>query len=150
MGRVVAEQNRKTVSLTPKQELFAQAVASGASQSDAYRTAYTVSDKTKPESVNQNASRLMANINIASRVAELRKPIAEAAQITLASHLERLQALSEAAEQGNQYSAAISAEVARGKAAGLYVEKSEISGANGGPVEAKLTIEYVRPKHPTP
>jgi phage terminase small subunit len=135
--------------LTPKQEAFAQAVASGMSQSDAYRTAYKVREGTKPETVNQQASRLMSGRNIAARVAEFRKPIAEAAQITLASHLKRLQDLSEAAEQGSQYSAAISAEVARGKAAGLYVEKSEISGANGGPLEAKLIIEYVRP-NPAP
>lgn len=131
------------MTITPKQEAFAQAVASGKSQSDAYRAAYKVSDKTKPESVNQAASKLMANTNIASRVGDLRKPVVEAAQITLASHLDRLQALSAAAEEGNQYSAAISAEVARGKASGLYVEKTEITGKNGGPLDIITRIERV-------
>lgn len=131
--------------LTPKQEAFAQAVASGMSQSDAYRAAYTVRETTKPDSVNQAASKVMADPKVASRVEELRKPVVEAAQITLASHLERLRALSAAAEQGGQYSAAITAEVARGKASGLYVEKTELTGANGGPVSMNWQIEFVKP-----
>lgn len=129
--------------LTPKQEAFAQAVASGKSQSDAYRAAYTVRESTKPETVQQQASRLMADRKVAARVEELRKPVVEAAQITLASHLQRLRELSAAAEASNQYSAAITAEVARGKASGLYVDKTELTGANGGPVETITRIELV-------
>ena len=132
--------------LTPKQEAFAQAVASGMSQSDAYRTAYKVRERTKPETVNQQASRIMADRKVAARVDDLRKPVVEAAQITLASHLARLRALSEAAEGSAQYSAAITAEIARGKASGLYVEKTELTGANGGPVQiAKIERVIVRP-----
>lgn len=131
--------------LTPKQEAFAQAVASGMSQSDAYRAAYTVREGTKPESINQKASQIMAEVKVRSRVEELRKPVVEAAQITLASHLERLKALSAAAEASNQYSAAIKAEVARGKASGLYVDKTELTGANGGAVNMNWQIEFVKP-----
>lgn len=131
--------------LTPKQEAFAQAVASGKSQSDAYRAAYTVRESTKPESVNQAASKIMADPKVATRVEELRKPVVEAAQITLASHLQRLKALSAAAEASNQYSAAITAEVARGKASGLYIDKTELTGANGGAVNMNWQIEFVKP-----
>jgi phage terminase small subunit len=127
--------------ITPKQEAFAQAVASGKSQSDAYRSAYTVRESTKAETVNQAASRLMADSNVSARVEELRKPVIEAAQITLASHLERLRALSAAAEAGNQYSAAIAAEVARGKASGLYVEKTELTGAAGAPLKINVCFD---------
>lgn len=131
--------------LSTQREAFAQAVASGMNQSDAYRSCYRVRATTKPESVNQAASALMADINVASRVAELRKPVVEAAQITLASHLERLQALSVKAEDSGQMSAAIAAEVARGKASGLYVERTELTGANGGPVNMSWQIEFVKP-----
>lgn len=131
--------------LTPKQEAFAQAVSSGMSQSDAYRAAYKVRESTKPESVNQAASKIMADPKVASRVEELRKPVVEAAQITLASHLERLKKLSEAAEAGAQYSAAITAEVARGKASGLYVDKTEVTGANGGALFTGIKVEFVKP-----
>ena len=113
------------MSLTPKQEAFAVAVASGMPLAEAYRTACKPKPTTTQESIRQSASRMMANVNVSSRVDALREPIAEQAQITLASHLERLEHLSKKAEEDGQYSAAISAEVARGKAAGVHVEKTE-------------------------
>ena len=115
--------------LTPKQEAFAQAIVTGVNQSDAYRAAYKVRPGTKPESVNQNASRIMADINVASRVAKLRETVAKKSQITLETHLEDLLKLRDMAANGNQYSAAITAEVARGKASGVHVERSENNGA---------------------
>lgn len=111
--------------MTPKQERFALEVASGKTQADAYRAAFNVKPTTKAESVQQNASRLMANVKVASRVAELRAPIAEKAGITLESHLADLQSLRDRAVELNQIAAAISAEIARGKASGVHVEKSE-------------------------
>ena len=113
------------MSLTPKQEAFAQAIVTGVSQSDAYRAAYKVRPGTKAESVNQNASRIMANVNVMSRVAELRLSVAKKAQITLESHLGDLMRLRNMAAKEKQYSAAIAAEIARGKASGVHVEKSE-------------------------
>lgn len=110
------------MSITPQQEKFAQCVASGMSQSDAYREAYDVKPTTKTNSVNVNASKLMADANIALRVEELRAPIVKAAQLTLEAHLNDLKGLRNMATKAEQYSAAISAEVARGKAAGLYVD----------------------------
>lgn len=121
--------------LTPKQEAFAQAVASGNTQADAYRQAFNAT-KMKAETIQQSASRLMADRKVSARVAELRKPVVEAVQITLEGHLKRLADLSDAAEKEGKYSAAVAAEVARGKASGLYVEKVAITGANGGPVQS--------------
>ena len=114
--------------LTPKQEAFAIAVASGMTQADAYREAFNVKPTTKPESVLQLASRLMAKVNIRSRVDELKKPIIEAAGITLESHLARLEHLGKKAEKAESYTAAISAEVARGKVAQLYTENINFTG----------------------
>ena len=113
------------MSLTPKQEAFAQAIVTGVSQSDAYRAAYKVRPGTKAESVNQNASRIMADVNVASRVAELREQVAKKAQITLESHLDDLMRLRNMAAKEKQYSAAIAAEIARGKASGVNVEKTQ-------------------------
>jgi phage terminase small subunit len=116
------------MALTPKQEAFANAVASGKTQADAYRAAFKVGANTKPESVVQSASKLMADPNISSRVAELRKPVAEIAQITLKTHLEDLLKLRNMAAKEKQYSAAIAAEIARGKASGVAVEELKLSG----------------------
>lgn len=111
--------------LTPKQEVFAQAIVSGMNQSDAYRYAYKVRPGTKPQTVNQAASRIMADRNVSARVTELRQPVIEAVRITLAAHLTRLEELSFGAEKDGQFSAAINAEIARGKASGIYTEKPE-------------------------
>jgi len=110
--------------LTAKQEAFAQAVASGKNQSDAYREAYDARQM-KLSSINVNASKLMADAKVAQRVADLRKPAAERAQVTLEGHLSDLLTLREMAVGANQISAAIAAEVARGKAAGVHVERTE-------------------------
>ncbi len=110
--------------LTSKQESFCHAIVSGMSQADAYRAAYAASNML-PATVQNKAHVLAKNGEIAARVAALRKPAVEAAQITLKSHLKRLNDLSGMAETEKQYSAAIAAEVSRGKASGLYVEKRE-------------------------
>ena len=62
--------------LTPQQEAFARAVASGKSLSDAYRDAYH-SDRMKPATINRRASELMAHGKVTARVAELRAELAE-------------------------------------------------------------------------
>lgn len=64
------------MTLTHKQERFAQAVADGMTQADAYRTAYSAVNM-KPSTVQENACRLMADSKIAARVAELRSKLAQ-------------------------------------------------------------------------
>ena len=59
------------MSLTAKQEKFAQSLADGKTQADAYRAAYS-SAKMKPESIWSKASELMADVKVASRVASLK------------------------------------------------------------------------------
>lgn len=65
------------MSLTSQQEAFAQAVASGKSQSDAYRSAYPKSLKWKPDSVWQQASKLMADTKVSTRIDSIRAELAE-------------------------------------------------------------------------
>lgn len=132
------------MSLTPKQEKFAQCVAEGMSQADAYRSSYNCKPTTKSDTIINKASELMRNGYITARVDELRKPIIAKVGMTLESHLEDLNRLRNLAAKAGQYSAAISAEVARGKAAGLVVSKTELSGQNGGPIKG-LQVTFVDP-----
>lgn len=125
------------MSLTPKRESFAQAVASGMTQAGAYRSAFNTSNM-KAKTVQEKASRLMSDDKVKARVAELRDAVAEKTQITLESHLKRLADLSEAAEGEGQFSAAIAAEIARGKASGVAVEKSETKHTGGIDVRVSL------------
>lgn len=114
-------------------------------KSKAYRLNYKT-DRMKPATINRAAKELFDNPKITARLEELRAPIRERAELTLESHLKRLDKLSKAAEMDEQYSAAITAETNRGKASGLYVEKVEQSGPGGGPIENKWTVEIVEPE----
>lgn len=110
--------------LTSQQERFAQLVAEGKNQSDAYRGAYRA-EKMGAKSINEEGSRLMANPDISARVAELRAEASKKTVITLESHLAELERLRDLALDAGKFDAAINAEVHRGKAKGLYVNKTE-------------------------
>lgn len=130
--------------LTAKQEAFCLAYIETNNASEAYRQTYN-SSKMKPESVNESASRLLADVKITARLEQLREPVRERAQITLESHLERLNHLSLMAEDVGQYSAAIKAEESRGKVAGLYVEKIDHQSSDGSlaPTRIELVVPNV-------
>ncbi len=104
--------------MTPKQQRFIDAyllepnatkaaIIAGYSQNNAAVIGHQVLKKTKDF--------------IAAKLAEA----SERANITLDNHLECLKRLSEKAAAAKQYGPAVSAEVARGKAAGLYIERTE-------------------------
>ncbi|CAB4168888.1 hypothetical protein UFOVP581_13 [uncultured Caudovirales phage] len=65
--------------LTPKQESFAQAIASGMTQADAYRHAYDVGADTKPETIWKRASELMEEGEVSGRVQELKEQLSKKA-----------------------------------------------------------------------
>lgn len=131
--------------LTPKQEAFVLAYVESGSASDAYRKAYAAGGMTA-KSIHETASRLLADPKIASRVAQLQAAAADRAVLTLEKHMDDLKQLRNAAVKAGKWSAAISAEIARGKAAGLYVDRTEVTGANGGPIPvASVPVEeYLR------
>lgn len=62
------------MALTPKQEKFAQEVASGKSQADAYRAAFNCAES-KPETVIKRASELMAKGDVSGRVEQLKAEV---------------------------------------------------------------------------
>lgn len=113
--------------LTPKQIKFAQGIASGKSQLEAYQAAYGIG-KASPVTVTNDAYKLMQRPDIIATVDAMRVPVIKKVQITLESHLARLEELSKMAQDVDQFPAAITAEVNRGKAAGLYTEKHQHSG----------------------
>lgn len=60
--------------LTPQQERFAQEVANGKSQADAYRTAYKA-EKMKAETIHARASELAATGTVSGRIRTLRQEL---------------------------------------------------------------------------
>lgn len=106
--------------LTAQQEAFAQALASGETQAEAYRIAYPRSRQWKEESVYEKASKLVRHAKVAPRVAELRRPMIDAMQITAEERITRYAALAAKAEEAGDLAAAIRAEDSLTKVAGLF------------------------------
>ena len=63
---------KKGTALTPKQQHFCRAVAAGCTMSDAYREAYSTS-RMKPASIHREATRLMSNPMITTRIEVLNR-----------------------------------------------------------------------------
>jgi hypothetical protein len=62
--------------LTAKQELFAQCIADGMGQTDAYRTAYNA-ESMKDVTLYPLASKVMSNHKVATRIAELKSQVVQ-------------------------------------------------------------------------
>lgn len=101
-----------------KHERFAQELAKGKSQSEAYAAAgYAPSEP--------NASRLTRNDKVQARVAELQERSAERAVVTTESLIEEAADIQTKALAAGQFGPAISALTAKAKLAGKWIERSE-------------------------
>lgn len=78
------------MALTPKQEKFAQCVADGMTQADAYRSAFDVATTTKQETIHKRASELMSDGAVSGRVAELRQQLSRNALWTRQNSVQAL------------------------------------------------------------
>ena len=106
-----------------KHELFAQGIARGKTQDEAYVQAGYKRNR-------RNASRLRTNEDVIQRIAELVAKAAEKFEVTLESLVREADAIQRDAHAAGQYSAASGALQAKAKLAGLWVEKSENTNRN--------------------
>ena len=108
--------------LTPKQEKFAQEVAKGTNlKESAVLAGYS----------HKNASRAGAYLanhdpKVQNRIQELQNRGAIKVGLTLSKHLTNLEQLRDKALEKNAFGAAVTAEINRGKAAGLYIDRKEV------------------------
>lgn len=82
------------MTLTAKQEQFAQAIASGMGQSQAYRSVYNVSEM-KQETVHEVASRTAKSRKVSARVEELKAETAAKALWTREKSVQALAAIAD-------------------------------------------------------
>lgn len=95
------------MTLTAKQEAFAQAVAGGMNQSDAYRAVYEIKTM-KPETVHQVASRAVKSRKVSARLAELKAATASKALWTRERSVQALAAIADGSKaKANEIVAAI-------------------------------------------
>lgn len=122
----------------PKHERFAQELAKGKSQAEAYGDAgYKPSEP--------HASRLASNGKVQARVTELLERAAVRTEITVASITERLLAIATKGETSNDaplLSVARASLMDAAKLNGLVVDKSELAGKDGAPLPG-ITVEFV-------
>lgn len=114
------------MALTEKQERFCLAYIETGNASESYRRAYSC-ERSKQETINRTAKELIDRPKIAARIAEVRAPAVKNAQVSLEQHLNDLKRLRDLAEASEKYGPAIAAEIARGKASGLYVDNVNLN-----------------------
>lgn len=113
----------KKTKLTPKQEKFAQNVAKGMKKKDAAEQAgYSGKNSARAGTILASDK----NPVVKKRIHALQKQAADVAVVNLTGHLTDLKDIRDGAMRNGAWSAAVTAEVSRGKAAGLYINRSEI------------------------
>ncbi len=125
-----------------RHERFAQELAKGKTQEAAYIEAGYASGDARAK-----ASRLLAtNGNIAARVAEIQERAAVRAEITTQQIAERLMGIADKAEriaEASGLSVARQSMMDVAKLLGLVVDKSELTGKDGGALQTVSRIELV-------
>lgn len=107
--------------LTPKREKFAQNIAKGMAQADAYRAAFDCS-KSKDKSIHEAASRLAADVKVSARVAELRAPVVARVRYELEDAMAECDAAIALAMKKENPSAYVAAVQLKARLTGLMVE----------------------------
>jgi len=129
------------MSLTEKQERFAQAYIETGNKSDAYRDAYNAENMNN-NSIRVEAHRLFENPNITLRIFELQEEHAERHRVTVDSITDELNQAKDLAREERQASAMTAAIVAKSKLHGLMTDRKEISGPGGKPIETENDMTW--------
>jgi phage terminase small subunit len=118
------------VSLTPKQENFCLVYLETGNASEAYRRAYSA-ENMKPDSINVNACKLLADAKIALRLEELREPIMQRHAITVDDLLAELEEARQLAISTEAPAPAVSATMGKAKLLGLDKQVIDHQSSDG-------------------
>lgn len=115
------------MSLTPKQEAFAQAYIETGNASEAYRQAGYSTNATA-KTINESASRLLGDRKVSARVEELKAQHVERHNVTIDTIREMLLEDRQFARELEAASASVTATMGLAKLYGLLVDKQQHSG----------------------
>lgn len=113
--------------LNEKQHAFVFALLEGNSGADAYRIAYGDETSLKRVTIHTNATRLRNDPKIKAWIAAAHKAHLGTAALTADAHMRELASLRQASRENGDFKAAVNAEIARGRVAGHYVERHEVT-----------------------
>src|SRR5262245_44900012 len=107
----------------PRHELFAQEIAKGRSQREAYLAAgyVTKSDNTTDAA----ASRLLSQVKVSNRIHELQSEAAKSTEVTVRSLIAEAERARSLAESKDQASAMVGAITLKARLAGLLIDRTE-------------------------
>ena len=129
--------------LTRKQEIFACAIADGADQAAAYRTAYSA-DRMSPPAIWTEASQLAKHPMVAQRIGELRAEAEQVRQTMLVGREQAILAqLEKEALTAKTDSARIRAIELLGKHLGLFTDRLEtkdVTERSADDIEAQIRM----------
>lgn len=123
--------------LTPKQQRFVEEylIDLNATQA-AIRAGY--SEKTAKEIGSEN----LTKPNIAKAIAEAQEKLSNKAQVTVEMVVQGLLNEAKDLSEGSTQSARVSAWAHLGKHLGMFKDKIEHTGANGGPIDLSLKVVF--------
>ena len=116
--------------LTERQIKFAELLVYNEGRKSAAEAAYEAGYKTRPRQAASELRNPRVSPLVVKYIGELRAEVQEKFGIDLGRHLGELAKLRDDAMKKGAWSAAINAEVARGKAGGLYVDQKMILTGN--------------------
>jgi hypothetical protein len=127
------------MALTGKQELFAQSVAAGMTQADAYRTAYNAAGM-KTDTIHVKASELMRNGKVSDRVENLRTELAEKGLWSREQSIEALKGVVSNPDRAGDITQAVKE---LNTMCGFHAPV-KVAGADGGPVKIEVLADALR------
>jgi phage terminase small subunit len=128
--------------LTPKQEKFCLKYIETGNATEAYYAAYDA-EGSKPITANRRAKELLDNSKIAARVRALQAMHVERHIVTVDSITTELEEARQIAITTKQSSAAVSASLGKAKLHGLIVDKGELTGKDGAPIQVQPVQIYI-------
>ena len=123
--------------LTPKQQRFVEEYLIDLNATQAYIRA-GFSEKL----ANTNAAKLLQNTTIAKAIEDARKEVSEKAQVTVEMVVQGLLNEAKDLSEGSTQSARVSAWAHLGKHLGMFKDKIEHTGKDGGPIDLSLKVVF--------
>ncbi len=111
--------------INERQMRFCELIVAGYGSNKAYQVAYDIPDEKVDPTVAVRGSKMMRNPKVVAHLDKIRAPTIVRLGLTLEKHLDKLEEIRDAALKAGNFGAAVTAEVSRGKAVGLYIERSE-------------------------
>lgn len=123
--------------LTPKQQRFVEEYLIDLNATQAYIRA-GFSEKL----ANTNAAKLLQNTTIAKAIEDARKEVSEKAQVTVEMVVQGLLNEAKDLSEGSTQSARVSAWAHLGKHLGMFKDKIEHTGKDGGAIDLSLKVVF--------